>query len=105
MFSKVCLSVCVNIYVGSMLVYDILSFGVHHVTIYVTHTHTHTHTHTVPTLHALLKCLLFTEDGEPHLPDSDEADTEVIDVTDPEVFLLVYKWYLSPEKLVDCLIE
>jgi len=62
----------------------------------------------VPTLHTLFKCLLillFTEDGECHLLESDEADTEVIDVTDPEVFLLVYKWYLSPEELVDCLIE
>jgi len=54
----------------------------------------------------MLVYLLFTEDGEGHLQDTeDEADTEVIDVTDPEVFLLVYKWYLSPEKLVDCLIE
>ena len=49
--------------------------------------------------------LLFTEDGDPCLLDTDEADTEVIDLTDPEVFLLVYKWYLSPEKLIDCLVE
>jgi len=50
--------------------------------------------------------LRFTEDGEPQLPEEgDEADTETLDYTDPEVFLLVYKWYLSPEKLVDVLIE
>ena len=46
---------------------------------------------------------MVTEDGD-HL-EADEADVEAIEVTDPEVFLLVYKWYLSPEKLIDCLIE
>lgn len=48
----------------------------------------------------------FIEDGEPPLPEEDsETDAEVLDVTDPEVFLLVYKWYLPPEKLLDVLIE
>ena len=51
----------------------------------------------------LLHC---TDDGEPPLPEEgDEADAEMLDYTDPEVFLLVYKWYLSPEKLIDVLIE
>ena len=64
-------------------------------------TYTHTHTHWCFT-----QLLQFTEDGEPSLPEEgDEADTEVLDYTDPEVFLLVYKWYLPPEKLVDVLIE
>ena len=56
--------------------------------------------------HNIIHSLQFTEDGEPPLPEEgDEADTEILDYTDPEVFLLVYKWYLPPEKLVDVLIE
>ena len=35
--------------------------------------------------------------------DADKADTKAIDVTDLEMFLLVYKRYL--EKLTDCLVE
>ena len=54
----------------------------------------------------LFVVLQFIEDGEPQIPEEgDEADTETLDYTDPEVFLLVYKWYLSPEKLLDVLIE
>ena len=57
-------------------------------------------------MHVFIHYYSHTEDGEPPLPEEgDEADTEVLDYTDPEVFLLVYKWYLPPEKLVDVLIE
>ena len=62
---------------------------------------------TLHTLHAVFSgCFIFVVYRGWGTLDSDEADAEDIDVTTPEVFLLVCNGtYLSHEKLAKCLIE